>query len=93
MNNNELDIQTGSTKWTDFQTDRVLLLRQVTKNIEKALPSYFLKFLLASLINRRFIFAPTNEAYASQNQMTCFYSNAAKDSELNTQLTLKDEDL
>lgn len=91
MNNNELDIQTRSTKWTDFQTDRVLLLGQVTKNIEKAIPSYFLKFLLASLINRRFIFAPTHVAYASQNQKSCFFSNAPKGSELITQLTLKDE--
>jgi hypothetical protein len=93
MNNNELDIKTRSTEWTDFQTDHVLLLGQVTKSIEKALLSYFFKFLLASLINRRFIFAQTNVACASQNQKSCFFSNAPKYSELNTQLTLKDEAL
>jgi len=36
MTKNGLDIQTTSTKRTDFQTDRVLLLRQVTKKKEKA---------------------------------------------------------
>ena len=91
MTNNGLDIQTRSTKRTDFQTDRVLLLGQVTKKIEKALSSDFLKFLLASLTNRTFGFAPTSEAYASQNQKSCFFSKAPKDFELNTQLTLKVE--
>jgi type IV secretory pathway VirD2 relaxase len=46
MTKNGLDIQTISTKRTDFQTDRVLLLEQVTEKEEKALPSHFLKFLL-----------------------------------------------
>ena len=47
MTKNGLDIQTISTKRTDFQTDRVLLWRQVTDKKEKAHPSHFLKFLLA----------------------------------------------
>lgn len=43
-----LDIQTISTKRTDFQADRVLLFGQVTEKVEKANPSHLLKFLLAS---------------------------------------------
>jgi hypothetical protein len=63
MTKNGLDIQTISTKRTDFQTDRVLLLGQVTEKEEKAHPS--------------------------QNQKRAIFANAPKDSELNTQLTLK----
>ena len=48
MTKNGLNIQTISTKQTDFQTDRVFLLGQVTEKKEKAIPSHFLKFLLAS---------------------------------------------
>lgn len=51
MIENGLDIQTISTKRTDFQTDRVLLFGQVTEIKEKANPSHFLKFLLASRTN------------------------------------------
>lgn len=47
MTKNRLDIQTISTKMTDFQTDRVLLLGQVKGKEEKANPSHFFKFLLA----------------------------------------------
>jgi len=45
MTKNGLDIQTISTKRTDFQTDLVLLLGQVTEKREKNIPSHFLKFL------------------------------------------------
>lgn len=51
MTENELDIQTVSTKRTDFKADRSLLLGQVTEKKEKAHPSHFLKFLLASRTN------------------------------------------
>ena len=57
MTKNGLDIQTISTKRTEFQTDRVLLLRQVTEKKEKAHPPHFLKFLLASHTNGTFGFA------------------------------------
>ena len=57
MTKNGLDIQTISTKRTDFQTDRVLLLGQVTEKEEKAHPSHFLKFLFASRTNGTFGFA------------------------------------
>ena len=57
MTKNGLDIQTISTKRTDKQADRVLLLGQVTEKIEKAHPSHFLKFLLASRTNGTFGFA------------------------------------
>lgn len=36
MTKNEQGILTISTKQTDFQADRVLILRQVTEDIEKA---------------------------------------------------------
>jgi len=48
MTKNGLDIRTISTKRTDFQTDRVLLLGQLTDGKEKTHPLHFLKFLLAS---------------------------------------------
>ena len=51
MTKNGLDIQTKSTKRTDFQTDRFLLLGQVIQKKGKALPSHFLKFLLTSRTN------------------------------------------
>jgi hypothetical protein len=51
MTKNGLDIQTISAKRTDLQTDRVLHLGQLTEEEEKANPSYFLKFLLASRTN------------------------------------------
>ena len=57
MTENGLDIQTISTKRTDFQADRVLLLGQVTEKQVKADPSHFLKFLLASRTNGTFGFA------------------------------------
>jgi hypothetical protein len=57
MTENGLDIQTISTKRTDKQADRVLLLGQVTEKKEKDHPSHFLKFLLASRTNGTFGFA------------------------------------
>jgi hypothetical protein len=57
MTENGLDIQTISTKRTDLQTERVLLLRQVTEKKEKADPSHFLKFLSASRTNCTLSFA------------------------------------
>jgi len=57
MTKNGLDIQTLSTKRTDKQTDRVLLFGQETEKKEKALPSHFVKFLLACRTNGTFGFA------------------------------------
>ena len=69
MTKNGLDIQTISTKRTDFQTDRVLLLGQVTEKEEKAHPSHFLKFLLASRTNGTFGFARhTSQPYAKPKE-------------------------
>jgi hypothetical protein len=45
MTENGLDIQTISTKRTEKQADRVLLLVPATERKEKANPSHFLKFL------------------------------------------------
>ncbi|MFN4880768.1 MAG: hypothetical protein ACK5IO_01845, partial [Bacteroidota bacterium] len=73
MTENGLDIQTISSKRTDFQADRVLLLGQVTEKKEKANPSHFLKFLLVSRTNCTFGYArhkptlrKTNRAIFSQ---------------------------
>ena len=67
MTKNGLDIQTISTKRTDFQTDRVLLLRQVIQKKEKANPSHFLKFLLTSPHCTHLVL-PDTQADPSQNQ-------------------------
>lgn len=48
------NIQKISTKRTDFQSDRVLLLGQATEKKEKNHPSHFLKYLLASRTNGTF---------------------------------------
>lgn len=89
MTENGLDIQTISTKRTDKQTDRVLLLGQVTEKKEKAHPSHFLKFLLASRTNGTFGFARhTIHRFAKPKEP--FYANAPEDFEINN-LTLKVE--
>ncbi len=72
MIENGLDIQTISTKRTDKEADRVLLLGQVTEKKEKAPSSHFLKFLFASRTNGTFGFAPTQKANPSQNQKSRF---------------------
>ncbi|MBX2985899.1 MAG: hypothetical protein KF882_08025 [Bacteroidia bacterium] len=69
MTENGLNIQTISTKRTDFQSDRVLLLGQVTEKKEKTLPSHFLKFLLASRTNGTFGFARhTSQPFAKPKE-------------------------
>lgn len=69
MTKNGLNIQTISTKRTAFQTDRVLLLGQVTEKEEKATPSHFLKFLLASRTSGTFGFARhTSQCFAKPKE-------------------------
>lgn len=65
MTKNGLDIQTISTKRTEFQTDHVLLLGQVTEKEEEAHLSHFFKFLLASRTNGTLAFAHTAQANPS----------------------------
>jgi len=67
MTENGLDIQTISTKRTDFQTDRVLLFGQVTQKEEKANPSHFFKFLLSDPHCTHLVL-PDTQANPSQNQ-------------------------
>ena len=75
MSENGLDIQTISTKRTDFQADRVLLLGLVTEKKEKAHPSHFLKFLFASRTNGTFGFARhTSPRFAKPKEP--FFTNA-----------------
>ncbi len=75
MTENGLDIQTISTKWTDKQTDRVLLLGQVTEKKEKANPSHFLKFLLANQHCTHLVLHHP-QVDPSQNQKSAIFANA-----------------
>lgn len=78
MTENGLDIQTISTKRTDLQTERVLLLEQVPEKQEKADPSHFLKFLLASRTNGTFGFARnTSRPFVKPKELS--FANATKD--------------
>lgn len=74
MTKNGLDIQTISTKRTDFQADRVLLLGQVTETEEKAHPSHFLKFLFADPHCTHLVL-PDTQADPSQNQKSAIFAN------------------
>jgi len=74
MTENGLNIQTISTKRTDFQTDRVLLLGQVTEGKEKADSSRFLKFLLANP-HCTHLDLPHPQANASQIQKIAIFAN------------------
>lgn len=78
MTENGLNIQTISTKRTDFQSDRFLLFGQVTEKKEKAHPSHFFKFLLASRTNGTFGFAPTAQADPSAKAKEPFFSQRTK---------------
>lgn len=74
---------------TDNFADRVLLYGQLTEKKEKAYPSHFLKFLLASRTNGTFGFTRhTSHRFAKPKEP--FYDNAPKDFELNN-LSLKVE--
>lgn len=69
MTENGHDIQTISTKRTDLQTDRVLLLGQLTEG--KANPSHFLKTILVSP-QVAHLALPHPQADPSQSQMCHF---------------------
>jgi len=72
MTKNGLDIQTRSTKLTDFQADRVLLSSLVTD--KKADPSHFLKFLLAYPYCTHLVL-PYPQADTSKNQKSAIFAN------------------
>ena len=83
MTKNGLDIQTISIKRPDFQTDRVLLLGQLTEKEEKAHPSHFLKFLLASRTNGTFGFARhTSRSFAKPKEPFFAIAHKASKSDL-----------
>lgn len=75
MTENRHEIKTISTKRTDLQADRVLLLGQVTEKKEKADPSHFLKFLLANPHCTHLVL-PDTQANALQNQKSAIFSNS-----------------
>jgi hypothetical protein len=70
-----LDIKTISTKRADLQTDRVLLLIQVTEKQETATPSHFLKFLLADPHCTHLVL-PDTQAQRFAKPKECNFSNA-----------------
>jgi hypothetical protein len=69
-----INIQTISTKQTDFQTDHVSLFGQVTEKKEKAHPSLFLKFLFANPHSTHLVL-PDTQADPSQNQKSAIFAN------------------
>jgi len=91
MTKNGLDIQTISTKRTDFQTDRVLLLGQLTGKKGKAKPSHFFIFLLTSRASGTFGFAPTHKTNASAKPKEPLFANAPLDFVSKIQITLKNK--
>lgn len=74
MTKKELDIQIISSRLTDFQTDCVLLLSQVTDEKEKADPSHFLK-LLFTKPHCTYLVLPVTQANTSQNQNNTIFAN------------------
>lgn len=78
MTKNGIDIQTISTKRTEKQTDRVLLLRQVTEKKEKAHPTHFLKFLLASRTLAHLVLPQRTKLTLQQNQKSQFPAHPQK---------------
>jgi len=78
MTKNGLDIQTISTKRTDKQADRVLLLGQVTEKKEKANPSHFLKFLLFSSTLAHLVLPQRTKPTLQQNQKSQFPAHPPK---------------
>ena len=75
MTKNGLDIQTISTKRTDFQTDRVLPLGHVLENKEKARPSHFYKFLIAGPHCTHLVL-PDKQVVPWKNQKSAIFANA-----------------
>lgn len=69
-------IETILTTSTYNFADRVLLFGQVSDKNEKAHPSHFLKFLLASRTNGTLVFAPTAQADPSAKAKEPFFFNA-----------------
>ncbi|EIM73188.1 hypothetical protein A3SI_18352 [Nitritalea halalkaliphila LW7] len=69
------NIETILTTSTDNFADRVLLFGQVTEKKEKAHPSHFLKFLLASRTNGTLAFAPDPTSHPfGKSQRAVFFS-------------------
>jgi len=85
MTLNGFDIQTILTKRTDFQTDRILLLRQVTEKKEKNHPLHFLKFLFTDPHSTHLVL-PETRAKASQNQKSAIYPTLYVNSKINIDL-------
>lgn len=70
------NIETILTTSTDNFADRVLIFGRVTENEEKAHPSHFLKFLLASRTNGTLAFVQPHKASPSAKAKEPFFFNA-----------------
>jgi len=69
MTKNVLAIQIISTKLTDKQADRILLLGQVTEKKEKNHPSHFFKISFCLPTSGTFNFAlPANQLFAKPKE-------------------------
>jgi hypothetical protein len=78
MTKNGIYIQTISTKRTDKQSDRVLLLGQVVEKKENANPSHFLKYLLASRTLVHLVLPQNTKPTLQQNQKSQFPAHPQK---------------
>jgi hypothetical protein len=81
MTKNGLDIQTISTKRTDKQADRFLLLRQVTEKKRKSPPFAFFKISFSQPASGTFGFAlPASQPFAKPKEpLFCLRTNNDKD--------------
>ena len=68
MTKNKLDIETITNKWTDFQTDRVLLLGQVIADFNSA----HLIRIHSPAAQTAHLVLPDTQADPSQNQKSRF---------------------
>lgn len=79
MTENGLDIQTISTKRTDFQADRVLLLGQVTEKKRKSQPFAFFKISFMPARKWHIWLCPTHKGDPSKAKRATFCSRTNND--------------
>ena len=83
MTKNELDIQTISIKRTDFQTDRVLLLGQLSEKEEKAHPSHFFKISFSQPHKWHIWFCPTHKPTLRKTKRAIFCQRTNENKKVN----------
>jgi hypothetical protein len=83
MTKNGLDIQTISIKWTDFQTDRVMHLGQLTEKEEKAHPSHFFKISYSQPNKWHIWFCPTHKLTLRKTKRAIFCQSTNENKNVN----------